>query len=108
VKALTIFTFMRELSQINFGVRSQAVLIFTMAVAWGFSFLGMISEMDSKSSGPFWAAIFFFTPFVMPVFAVILMVSHRRNGGGHRWLVRSAMLAAFSPWLLWLWISFAP
>ena len=96
---------MHTLRHIDVGIRSQAVLVFALTALWWCSCFHWLSEMES--SRLFWIPIFVFAPFVMLLFAAILLISYRRAGRAHRWLVRSALLAAVSPWLLLLWLCLA-
>jgi len=77
-------------------------LIFVLAGLWCFSFFGWMSEMDSRHT--LWTCTFFFTPIVMLMFGIILFDSCRKTGQRFSWLVRLALLAAVSPWLILLFI----
>jgi hypothetical protein len=93
---------MKAARHIEIGIRSQATLIFFLAALWCGSFFGWLWEMGSTRI--FWTAIFFFTPFVMPLFALILLISDRRTGRRHKWLVRFSVFAASLPWILFLFL----
>ena len=86
--------------QIVVGIRSQSVLVFTLTALWWFSAIFRDSLFGFQSV--FWLAVGFMFPFVTAIFAVILLVSYRRAGRPHRWLVRLALLTAASPWILFL------
>jgi hypothetical protein len=88
---------MHTLRNIQIGVRSQAVMILALTVFWFCSFLGVISEIDSKHI--FWGATFIFLPFIIPVFTTILVVSHRRTDRQHSSWVCAAVLATVSCWI---------
>jgi hypothetical protein len=91
---------MQAMKHIEVGIRSQATLILFLAALWCGSFFGWLWEMGSGSI--FWTAIFFFAPFAMPLFVVILLISYRRAGRPHTWIVSLAMLAAALPWIVFL------
>jgi hypothetical protein len=48
----------------------------------------------------FLVTLFVFLPFIMVAFAGILLLSYRREARSHKWLVRLAVLAAASSWIL--------
>ena len=93
---------MHTLRHFDVGIRSQAILILALTALWCCSFVGWMSEMDS--SRMFWTATFFFTPFIMLSFGVILFISSRKSAERLPWLVRAALFAAVSPWLFLLLI----
>jgi len=93
---------MSGLRQITVNVRSQSVLIIALTVVWYLSLFGWGREMDSKRW--YWTAAFFLLPFVISLFAAILLVSYWRAGRAHGWWVGAAVLAAVSAWALVLCI----
>lgn len=84
---------------ITLGIRSQAAIVVALAVLW---WMSLFHDPFFACPNLFWIGIAYFFPFILPVFLAILLVSHRRAARPHRWLVRLAMLAAISPWLLFL------
>jgi len=89
---------MHALRTTTVSPRSQAVILFTLTAFWWLSLF-----RDFWSTGSlFWCAVWVYCPFIMLVFAVILLVSYRRAGRPHRWIFRLAMLAAMSPLLFLL------
>jgi len=86
---------MHTLRHIEFGIRSQAILILVLTALWCGSFIGWMWEMDSGRI--FWTATFFFTPFITLAFGTILFISCRKSGQRFSWLARFALLAAVSP-----------
>ena len=82
------------------GTRGQSVLLLALTALWWFSLIFRDSLFGFPS--PFWLAVGYMFPFVSVVFAVILFVSYRRAGRPHRWFVRLALLAAISPWVVFL------
>jgi hypothetical protein len=82
------------------GIRSQSVLVFALVALWWFSAIFRDSLFGFQSV--LWLGVGFLFPFIAAIFAVILFVSYRRAGRPHRWLVRLSLLAAASPWILFL------
>ena len=89
---------MHALKTMTVSVRSQSAIIIALAALWWFSFIFRDSLFGFQSD--FWQAIGYLFPLILVVFAIILSVSYRRTGKPHRWMVRLALLAAASPWIL--------
>jgi len=87
---------MFSLKHISIGIRSQATIVLALTVLWWLSlFHGAIFSFPNL----FWVEVGYFCPFVMILFAMILLVSYRRTGRTHKWFVRFALLGAASPWI---------
>ena len=89
---------MRALNQINLGVRTQAVLVFTVVLLWFISIPGWAREMGNPHA--FWTGAFLSCPFLSAGFAAVLVSSYRRAGGVHRRWVLAALWVAAAPWVL--------
>ena len=88
---------MTRFKSINIGVRSQSVFIYVLTILW---WLSLFHDVFFTLPHIFWVGIGYFSPFILALFGVILVVSSRRAGRPHKWWVRVAMLCAISPWVL--------
>jgi hypothetical protein len=86
---------------ITVDVRTQATLVLALAVLWCASVIGVFSEMGTFHFwSDLWAFLFIFLPFIMPVFAGILLFYYWRAGKPHKKWVYSAVWTAAFPWIL--------
>src|SRR6266446_1942055 len=95
---------MRALGKINFGVRPQAVSLLALSALFYLSSLfGLLLRSKIPGALDFACGLASVLSFLIaPVLAVVLLISHLRAGRSHRTLVYSAIIAAFSPWVLFL------
>jgi hypothetical protein len=93
---------MSSLRAINIGVREQAIILLALVALWYWSLVLMMQDIKVDRLGLVWGAAFCLLPFVTALFAIIMVVSYKRNGRPYRWWVRAAVVLTLSPWLLFL------
>jgi hypothetical protein len=103
---------MRLLREFNVGVRQQALLVLALS---GFVYLlyliGLVTgtfgkrisnNLFSEVLGLVWVVLLL----IVPVLAIVLLISYIRAGRPYRGWVYCALAAAFSPWFLCLLLWF--
>ena len=90
---------MHTFRHIDVGIRSQAGLIFVLTALW---WMSLFHDAFFVCHSLFWIGVGYFAPLVLLVFLGILLFSYHRAGRPHKWFFYSAVLAALSPWILFL------
>ena len=92
---------------INIGLRSQAIIVLALMGVWYCSLILWMRDIKVGRLGLFWDAMFLFLPFIIVIFAAIMLVSFYRNGRPHHWWVQSAVVVVMTPWALFLGLLLA-
>lgn len=73
-----------------------------LTALWYFS-VGLYVRYEAGSARLLWTVPCYCLPFILPVLAVILMISYRRsNRSTSPWIIYPALWAGVSPWLIFL------